>query len=106
MSRIVASLRKAVLATLAFALLAGTPAYAATFISSEGVNDVFSHRSIAFAPPASSGTATGKQPSFSETLALLPVPEPATWAMMLVGFGSIGLVVRARSRRMAKVVSA
>ena len=40
------------------------------------------------------------------TLAFVAVPEPTTWAMMFVGFGSIGLAVRSRSRRMAKVVSA
>lgn len=27
----------------------------------------------------------------------LPVPEPATWAMMLIGFGAIGLTMRKRS---------
>jgi hypothetical protein len=30
------------------------------------------------------------------------VPEPATWAMMLVGFGAIGAAARSR-RRPAKV---
>ena len=29
---------------------------------------------------------------------LLPVPEPSTWAMMLAGFGAIGLSFRARAR--------
>ena len=29
------------------------------------------------------------------------VPEPATWAMMIVGFGAVGSVVRARRRQMA-----
>lgn len=28
--------------------------------------------------------------------AVAPVPEPATWAMMLVGFGVIGVVLRRR----------
>jgi PEP-CTERM motif len=28
-----------------------------------------------------------------------PVPEPATWAMMLIGFGGIGMTMRARRRR-------
>jgi hypothetical protein len=32
------------------------------------------------------------------TIDLIQVPEPATWAMMLIGFGGIGLVLR-RSRR-------
>jgi hypothetical protein len=29
-----------------------------------------------------------------------PVPEPATWALMLLGFGTIGWVMRQRSRRL------
>ena len=29
---------------------------------------------------------------------LVPVPEPSTWAMMLVGFGAIGLAFRGRRR--------
>jgi hypothetical protein len=33
------------------------------------------------------------------------VPEPATWAMMLVGFGGLGAVLR-RSRRKATLASA
>jgi hypothetical protein len=169
MSRIVASLKKAGIATLAFAALAGTPARAATFFSFDGISGVFGHNSIntgsftdtfifsagsgflsstissiklrlqdadflsvtlngfgftpinpdpaeaeaLFALPVTSGlqslvvsgTATGK-PSYSGTLAFVAVPEPTTWAMMFVGFGSIGLAVRSRSRRMAKVVSA
>lgn len=30
-----------------------------------------------------------------------PVPEPATWAMMIVGFGAIGGTLRARRRQLA-----
>ena len=94
MSGFVASLRKTALAS---ALLAATPANAVTIISSE---------ENLFAPSGSdSGQNRSAQPFFSEALAL-PAPEPATWAMMLVGFGSIGLVVRSRSRRMAKFVNA
>ena len=36
------------------------------------------------------------------TLSTPPVPEPATWALMLVGFGGIGMAMR-RSRRTAKL---
>ena len=28
-----------------------------------------------------------------------PVPEPATWAMMIIGFGVVGSVVRSTRRR-------
>jgi hypothetical protein len=31
------------------------------------------------------------------------VPEPATWAMMLVGFGALGMVMRRRSQPVARV---
>ncbi|MDP3590675.1 PEPxxWA-CTERM sorting domain-containing protein, partial [Phenylobacterium sp.] len=27
------------------------------------------------------------------------IPEPATWAMMLVGFGAVGTMVRSQRRR-------
>jgi hypothetical protein len=30
------------------------------------------------------------------------VPEPATWAMMLLGFGGIGIAMRRRRRTLAK----
>jgi len=30
-----------------------------------------------------------------------PIPEPAVWAMMLIGFGAVGAAVRARRRRLA-----
>jgi hypothetical protein len=29
------------------------------------------------------------------------VPEPATWAMMLIGFGAIGCTMRAKRKRVA-----
>ena len=31
-----------------------------------------------------------------------PVPEPATWAMMLLGFGALGIRGRARSRTISR----
>jgi len=33
-----------------------------------------------------------------------PVPEPATWAMMLIGFGGIGMAMRSKRRRDAKLM--
>lgn len=33
-----------------------------------------------------------------DNLAINPVPEPATWAMMLLGFGGIGLAMRRRRK--------
>ncbi|HEV2044556.1 MAG TPA: PEPxxWA-CTERM sorting domain-containing protein, partial [Sphingomicrobium sp.] len=35
-----------------------------------------------------------------------PVPEPATWAMMLVGFGAIGIGMRRRRRSGQKLPQA
>jgi hypothetical protein len=32
------------------------------------------------------------------------VPEPATWAMMLLGFGAIGCMMRARRKQEALVL--
>ena len=48
------------------------------------------------------GTATGgADASFSGTLSFAAVPEPATWAMMLVGFGAVGFGMRRRQSRTA-----
>jgi hypothetical protein len=35
-----------------------------------------------------------------------PVPEPATWALMLLGFGAIGWTMRQRSRRLDRTYPA
>jgi len=45
------------------------------------------------------GTLLGTTGSYSGTLNVQAVPEPATWAMMLLGFGAIGLSFRSRRRR-------
>jgi len=37
---------------------------------------------------------------------LRPVPEPSTWAMMLVGFGAMGLTLRRRAKPKAQLASA
>ena len=47
------------------------------------------------------GTLNGEQRGF--LLSLLPsVPEPASWAMMLVGFGAIGGAMRTRGGRLSQ----
>ncbi len=48
---------------------------------------------------AFNGQATGDSTAFVDKVAL--VPEPRTWAMLLVGFGLIGVVQRRRSAKLA-----
>jgi hypothetical protein len=50
-----------------------------------------------------SATAFGKSESASPTITLtgVGVPEPATWAMMILGFGGVGAVMRQRRRGVA-----
>lgn len=50
-------------------------------------------------------TAQGStdQSSYSGTLSSTAVPEPTTWAMMLVGFGAIGFAMRRRRQSHPKV---
>jgi hypothetical protein len=36
-----------------------------------------------------------------DSVSLTAVPEPSTWAMMLLGFGGLGVVARLRRRRAA-----
>jgi hypothetical protein len=43
-------------------------------------------------------TDGGFVPNYTLTITNAAVPEPATWAMMLLGFGAIGLSMRGRLR--------
>lgn len=49
---------------------------------------------LIFAAPPQPGAAT-----FSASLLAAPVPEPATWAMMIAGFGMAGASLRRRKAR-------
>ena len=43
--------------------------------------------------------------SGTQTLSIITVPEPSTWAMMLAGFAGLGLVALGRGRK-ARIASA
>ena len=46
-----------------------------------------------------SGNLNSSNGSYSGTFNVInPVPEPATWAMMLLGFGAMGMVIRRRRK--------
>jgi PEP-CTERM motif len=53
-----------------------------------------------FGAPNLTGAAIGTA-STSFVTAAGAIPEPATWGMMLLGFGIVGTALRARGRRMA-----
>lgn len=59
--------------------------------------DTFSYTASSFAV-----TLTDSRTGTSQILA--PVPEPTTWAMMLLGFGAIGFAMRRRRPGLAQAV--
>jgi hypothetical protein len=75
-----------------------------TLVSSGGF-DVFtlSPTNLALGPHAFTITGnitSGPTAAYTGTFNLnLPVPEASTWAMMLLGFGAIGLTMRGRRRK-------
>lgn len=76
----------------------GSPSERAVSMSWTGVNDVSGQ------PGAFRGTSSGN--FASNPFPLIPaVPEPATWAMMVVGFGAVGSAMRSARRRKALVAA-
>ncbi|WP_428333165.1 PEPxxWA-CTERM sorting domain-containing protein [Novosphingobium sp.] len=65
---------------------------------------VSGENTLSFVTNNNGGGAAGLNVDF--TSATAAVPEPATWAMMLVGFGMIGMTVRSRRRRNVQVTYA
>lgn len=41
--------------------------------------------------------------SYTGTISFASVPEPATWAMMILGMGAVGMAMRSRRAKTAKV---
>jgi hypothetical protein len=66
---------------------------------------------FAFVPSTVSQSAplsydTGGIINQADSVTITAVPEPSTWAMMLFGFGAMGGVLRARRRRVSRLVAA
>ncbi len=62
--------------------------------------DGFSSRAISNVGLGTSGTAAFNDGAVGVPMAL--VPEPASWALLIVGFGGVGALLRDRRRRMVQ----
>ncbi len=78
-------------------------ALAPAFTQQGGRNTIWSLKTIDFVAPTANSVLSFSAVGVSDTLGgyvdsikLTAVPEPATWAMMIMGFGGIGAVLRRR----------
>ena len=103
-------MQKLLMLGVAGAMLAAAPATAATSAFSIGSGPLASG-TLTIDNVINSGAATflsaiiGSHPG--QALAVVPVrgvPEPSTWAMMLIGFGSIGVALRRRRKAISATV--
>lgn len=101
-------------------LAAQRPGYLANpfTVSVDGTTQAFTATNAAFTPYAATFVATGSTATLSFTGSALPgdggvgidaisvtaVPEPATWAMMIGGFGLVGGAMRRRPAKRAAIV--
>jgi hypothetical protein len=104
-------------------LFSGTPSASASF-SVDGLAGVVTHSTgstsnLDWRPYSGSFVAAGSSTTlnftnltgganegiFLDAVSVNAVPEPATWAMMLVGFGLVGGAMRSAKRRQKLIVS-
>jgi PEP-CTERM motif len=84
--------------------LPGTSGTGDSYLSTLGQNLAAGSYILAFLQQDDDYGATANSGAILETGGQTPVPEPSTWAMMLFGFGAIGVSIR-RSRRKTQLVS-
>jgi hypothetical protein len=81
----------------------GSPSYGSVTGSAPSLNLLVGNMSSGDYRVAFSGTAPANGGVLSGNLTFIPVPEPASWALMLVGFAGIGMAMRRRRPRLAQV---
>jgi hypothetical protein len=85
---------------------------AAATYASAWLNSSFSHLQLTFGPGTYSLSVTDdcsggcSAAAVGERLDAVAIPEPATWATMLVGFGALGLAMRRERRKRFTAVTA
>ena len=60
-------------------------------------NDIFTFNFIDFAPASSVGARSYQLNLAVSGKVFGPVPEPASWMMMMLGFGLVGSIARRRA---------
>jgi hypothetical protein len=68
--------------------------------------DIYSYQLFDGTTLVGSGTADASGSTHEASVAVAAVPEPATWTLMLTGFGMIGAGVRSRKRQSVGVTYA
>lgn len=83
-------------------------ALAPVFQQQGGSSTLWSVKTLAFTAQSANAvlsfSGAGMSDSYGgyvDNIRLTAVPEPATWAMMILGFGAVGAVLRQRRRRAA-----